>query len=479
MKLKNFILIFLISFIPNAYGIEPNLNSIKKNKLNNENEYILIASNESIDKPGFVCDPIKDKKLTICKNKSGNNVNIVLKNDLESIADYTINCLEGIVQGTISSKNDNIYKEIIDTTIIDSCSIPKEKLIIKSSLNIPDSTNEEAQLICTNKSVVFAESNLDICKAHDNDDNYLVRVNEENKVLAQITGNCSNPNLQDKYLNNEPLNSEKINFINENLIPETVDRVCNIKPQENFEKNKNKFYSFNKYSSKAYLNMAFSRFNNNDYLGALKEVNRAIKINPTEAVSFDLKGMINFEMGFISEALVNFNKAIYLDPENKQYYLNRSKVFKYRNQYPELINDYNKIVKLDPFFYQIILERGVLNIKLKNYEIAFEDLNKFILYKKNNSKAYRNRGILYLNSSNFDLACKDLNMAYKLGDQKTESLLSYLKTKGSKSCNLNPNEKISNSNIEENLSLNENVLTEELCEKNTYVKVNSKSSCFN
>ena len=478
MKLKNFILIFLISFVPSAYGAEPSLDSIKKNKVANEKDFITIAANELINKPGFVCEPIKDKNLTICKNKSGNNVDIVLKNDVDIISDYTINCVEGVVQGTINSKNYNLYKEIIEKTIINSCSMPKEKLIIKSSLNMPDSTNEEAQLICTNKSIVFEESNLDICKAHDNADNYLIRMKDINNVLAQITGNCTNPELQDKYLNNESKYSKKIDFFNENLLPGTVDRICGIKSKENFEKNKNKFYSFNKFASKAYLEMSFSRFNNYDYLGALKEVNRAIKINPTDPSSFDLRGMIKLEMGFIDEALENFNKAIYLNPKNKKYYLNRAKVYKNKNQYLELINDYNEIIKLDPLFHQIILERGILNIKIRNYDNAFSDLNKFILNKKDNSKAYRNRGILYLNSGNLDLGCKDLNMAFKLGDQKTESLLSYLKAKGSQTCNFNSIEKISDSIINEDLNSKENISIEELCGKNTYIKLDSKSSCF-
>tara|TARA_Y100000991_G_scaffold2886_1_gene2379 strand:- start:1258 stop:2697 length:1440 start_codon:yes stop_codon:yes gene_type:complete len=478
MKLKNFILIFLIIFVPNAYGMEPSINSFKKNKLTNKKELISVASNELIDKPGFVCDPIKDKNFTICKNKSGNNVDIILKSDEEIIADYTINCLEGMVQGTINSKNDNIYKEIIEKTIINSCSMPKENLIIKSSLNMPDSTNEEAQLICTNKSVVFEQSNLDICKAHDNADNYLIRMKDNNNVLAQITGNCTNPDLQDKYLNNDSKYSKKIDFFNENVFPGTVDRICGIKSKENFEKNKNKFYSFNKFASKAYLEMSFSRFENYDYLGALKEVNRAININPTDPSSFDLRGMIKLEMGFIDEALENFNKAIYLDPKNKKYYLNRAKVYKNKNQYLELINDYNEIIKLDPFSHQIILERAILNIKIRNYESAFSDLNKFISNKKDNSKAYRNRGILYLNSGNFDLGCKDLDMAFKLGDQKTESLLSYLNSKASKTCNLNSIEKIEDSIISEDLNSKEYISVEELCEKNTYIKVDSKSSCF-
>ena len=479
MKLKNLILIFLIGFIPNAYGMETNLDQIENYELTLDKELTSNDSNKLIDRPGFECDPTKNKNLIICKKTSGNKVDVVLRDAVNIIATYTISCFEGIVQGTINSNKQSSYKEIIDKTIINSCSLPKEKLIVKSSINMPDSTNEDSQLICINKSVSFEESNLYICKAHDNADNYLIRMKDDDKILAQITGNCIDPNLQDKYLNKEAMYSKKIDFFNQNVLPGTVDRICDIKPKENFEKNKNKFYNFNEFSSKAYLEMAFSRFNNDDYLGSLKEVNRAIRVNTTAPASFDLRGMINFEMGFIDEALDNFNKAIYLDPKNKKFYLNRAKVFKYKNQYLDLLNDYNQIVKLDALAHQIILERGIVNIKLRNYENAFSDLNKYILNKEDNSKAYRNRGILYLNNGNFDLACKDLNMALKLGDQKTESLLSYLKSKASKTCNFNSiDNNISDSTINEDLSTNIDVLTEELCQKNTYIEVDSKSSCF-
>jgi len=463
--------------MPDAFSMEDNLDKIETDKLVNSNDFIPSVSNQFKDRPGFSCDPVGEKDLIICKNITSNKVNIVLRDNINIIADYTINCLEGIVQGTINSNNQLAYKEIINKTIISSCSLPNEKLNLNFSIDMPDSTNEDAQLVCNNKSISFEESNLDICKAHDDDDNFLIRMKDKNKVLAQITGNCINTDLQDKFFNEDAKYSKTIDFFNENILPGTVDRICDIEPKSNFQKNKNKFYTFSKYSSKAYLEMAFSRFNNDDYLGALKEVNRAIEINPTDPKSFDLRGLIKFKMGFIDEALENFNKAIYLNPNKKDYYLNRANVFKIKNQYIELLNDYNKIVSLDPTSYQIILEKGILNIKVRNYDNALSDLNKYILQRDDNPKAYRYRGILYLNSGNFDLACKDLNNALKLGDEKTLGLFNFLKLKKSKACNFNIKD-ISNLTISEDLNSSKNILLEELCGKNTYVKVDSISSCF-
>ena len=65
MKLKNLILIFLIGFIPNAYGMETNLDQIENYELTLDKEFTSIDSNKLIDRPGFECDPTKNKNLIL------------------------------------------------------------------------------------------------------------------------------------------------------------------------------------------------------------------------------------------------------------------------------------------------------------------------------------------------------------------------------------------------------------------------------
>ncbi len=481
MKLRNLIPIVLLGFIPEVFSNQSRLTKFQK--FSSSKKTLIANLNNVKDKnnvfEGFECKSDLENQLIICKKKVDNITEIKIKdNDSKIVSEYSINCLEGLVQGTIDSSDKSVFKGIIRKTVKENCNyLQNQDLVIDSELKLPDFTNRNAELNCSNDFFNFEQSNLDICKAHDEQDNFLIRIKDPTKdlIVAQISGNCENPKIQDSYFNDESKGFSNLSAIKENIIPGMIRNICEIKIPTKIINNNKRFYKRNNLASKAYFNMADARFNNDDLSGALVEINRSIDLNPYNSNSYNLRGLIEYQKGNIDDSLKDFTRAIKLNPNNKLFYINRIKILKDKNLNIQLSKDYDKILELDKSENIIYLDRGIHNIKILNYEEALSDLNIFLNNSNDNSLAYRNRGILHLNQGNFELACLDFDKSLKLGDDKTSKLLKFLDSKKPNICKNNLN-KVENKILKN--TGNNPIDNKYKCDRSSYVKVDSKTSCF-
>ena len=482
MKLRNLITIFLLGFVPEVFAGESNSN-ISQKFTASEKVFISKLQLQDYEKnylKGFECKNDLKNEITICRKRINNITEIFIKdNNSKILSEYSINCFEGIAQGTFDSEKENLYKSIIKNSIKESCNYSdNQKLLIESDLKLPDFTDKKAELNCSNNFFNFEKLNLDLCKAHDDKDNFLVRIKDPSKdlILAQVSGNCQNSGIQETFFNEKSKEVKNLSIIKENIIPGMINNICDIKTPTKITNSKKRFFKRNNLSSKAYFNMADARFNNDDLSGALVEINRSINLNPYNSNSYNLRGLIEYQKGNIENSLKDFTMAILLNPDNKLFYINRIKILKDKNLNKQLSNDYDKILELDSNLDYILLERGINNIKLLNYKQALSDLSRYLDSSKNNSLAYRNRGILHLNQGNFELACTDFDKSLKLGDDKTSKLLQFIDSKKPNICK-NYLTKVQNKTFN-NISDINSQDNQNKCDKNSYVKVDSKISCF-
>ena len=151
-------------------------------------------------------------------------------------------------------------------------------------------------------------------------------------------------------------------------------------------------------------------------------------------------------MGYLNSALVDFDKAIKLNPEVTEFYIHRVDILLKKDLYTDALSDFDKIISLEPKSNIWFLRRGLLKIKQSKYDEALADISKYITFEKNNSLAYRSRGIIYLNFGNFEKACSDLSISKDLNDNKTEKLLKFINSKNPDICNSTSTKTSNNSN---------------------------------
>ena len=121
-------------------------------------------------------------------------------------------------------------------------------------------------------------------------------------------------------------------------------------------------------------------------------------------------------------ALVDYNKAIQVDPNLAIAYSNRGFVYYNQNKWNLALADYNKAIQIDPNLAEPYNNRGLLYYKQKKWDLALADFNKStqIQSNPNLSLTYSNRGFVYYNQKKWDLALADFNKSIEINPDLAE-----------------------------------------------------------
>ncbi len=133
------------------------------------------------------------------------------------------------------------------------------------------------------------------------------------------------------------------------------------------------------------------------------------------------KGVALVMEGKYNEAIEAFNKAIELNPKDAVAYNNRGAAYGQTGNYKQQIEDSSKALQLNPKDAVAFNNRGVAYGELSNYEQEIEDCTKAIELNPKLAVAYYHRGIAYHKMGNRKQAIKDKSKAYALNPRKTWS----------------------------------------------------------
>ena len=153
-----------------------------------------------------------------------------------------------------------------------------------------------------------------------------------------------------------------------------------------------------------------------DYTGAILDFDKAIEIDPNYASTYYNRGNSKYSLKDYYGAISDYNKAIQVDSTNVNAYNNRGISKKNLKDYSGAISDYNKAIELDPSNADAYYNRGNSKYSLKDYYGAISDYNKAIQIDPTNVKAYRGRGISKEYIGDLNGACIDWTKASELGD---------------------------------------------------------------
>lgn len=131
------------------------------------------------------------------------------------------------------------------------------------------------------------------------------------------------------------------------------------------------------------------------------------------------KGVELVVKGKYNDAIEAFNKAIRLDPADAVAYNNRGAAYGQMGNHKQQIEDCNKALQLNPNDAVAYNNRGVAYGELGNYEQEIEDCTKAIELNPKLAVAYYHRGIAYQKLGNRKQAEKDKRMAYSLNPKRT------------------------------------------------------------
>ncbi len=165
---------------------------------------------------------------------------------------------------------------------------------------------------------------------------------------------------------------------------------------------------------------AYSR--EGQYEEAMECYEKAIKMQPENAVFYYNRGTAYGKCKEYDKALADYNMAIKIDPQNSYAYNNRGNVYYNRREYEKAMSDYNMAIKIDPQYSRAYNNRGIVYYNRGEFENALSDYNAAIKYDSQYTDAYNNRGNLYYKLGEYEKALSDYDVALSLDPQHEEAL---------------------------------------------------------
>jgi tetratricopeptide (TPR) repeat protein len=153
---------------------------------------------------------------------------------------------------------------------------------------------------------------------------------------------------------------------------------------------------------------------------ALINYTKAIELDPTLPDAYNNRGNIYDDQKQYDLAIADYNRAIELRPDYVEAYNNRGNAYTGKGDHERAIADYNKAVELNPDYENAYYNRGIAHKEKGDFDRAIADNTKAIGLDPTDAYAYNNRGWAFYLKRNFDLAIPDFDKSIEL-DPKNEN----------------------------------------------------------
>lgn len=162
-------------------------------------------------------------------------------------------------------------------------------------------------------------------------------------------------------------------------------------------------------------------YSNQDLKKAIIDYNKAININPQHKLAYNNRGVAYASQGEYDLANIDFTKAIELDSEYALGYYNRGITYNDQKKYELAVTDFTQAIDLNPEYAKAYVGRGVIYYQQKEYDLAIADYTRAIDFSPEFTLAYYNRGNAFYYQGKYELAIDDFNKAIDLNPQFTSA----------------------------------------------------------
>jgi tetratricopeptide (TPR) repeat protein len=163
-----------------------------------------------------------------------------------------------------------------------------------------------------------------------------------------------------------------------------------------------------------YLEQGNAYSNQGNYASAIVSYNEAIKLEPDDAAIYYNLGIASSNQGDYAEAIVSYNKAIELNPDYADAYNNLGIAYRNQGDYARAMVSYNRAIELNPDYVAAYYNLGNAYRDQGDYASAIVSYNKAIELNPDYVDAYNNLGIAYRNQGDYASAMVSYNRAIEL-----------------------------------------------------------------
>lgn len=171
-----------------------------------------------------------------------------------------------------------------------------------------------------------------------------------------------------------------------------------------------------------YFDQSTEAVNNGEYEKALAILKHIETLDPDLPRIFNDRGVVYFRMDNARLAVDEITRAIHIDPNYVDAYLNRAGILRRLQLWGEALEDYSKAIELDPTRPNSYNARGVTysNRSVDDYPAAIDDFTKAIELRPDYALAYQNRGFIAYQMKNYEASLKDYREYVRLVGDKVD-----------------------------------------------------------
>ena len=174
----------------------------------------------------------------------------------------------------------------------------------------------------------------------------------------------------------------------------------------------------NSEKSNELVTQAHNEFDNLNYDNAIKDLTKAISLNPNNHEAYDLRSHCWLAMSEYQKSLDDSNKAIEISPNLAGDYLGRGYAYQKLNRIESAIDDYQRAIDFDP------ANQGIINFAMSNInEISYDallnimisrgdELNKAVAIRQERAKKLNDLTTANANQAVICLSYNDIMTAY-------------------------------------------------------------------
>lgn len=243
-------------------------------------------------------------------------------------------------------------------------------------------------------------------------------INEKLRLLEELNKLAEIVVFLDKILEMDPENEEFFKKRNECLrqLKRYPELLIHLAAKIKKENDKEKFLSV-----RAGIYMEITEFHKacEDYKAILKIYDGNIALEPENAslyfsrAKFLEKHFRNHEL-----ALVDFTKAVNLDPKNIEYLESRAKLYQASCNYKAAIKDYDRLIQENPGNVEYLGSRAWIYSSVLDFSSAINDYDLILQQKPDDLHAYEERGLLFLYMNKPDLAKNDFQKILSIHESR-------------------------------------------------------------
>jgi tetratricopeptide (TPR) repeat protein len=148
---------------------------------------------------------------------------------------------------------------------------------------------------------------------------------------------------------------------------------------------------------------------------ALVAFNKALEINPNDAAAWYDKGLALHELGKYKEAIASFDKAIEFNPNNDpDIWIIKGNILDNMGKYHEAAHCYDKAIEIDPNNIDAWYNKGVCLDNLKEYDEAIKCLDRVLTSNSNHYYAWNVKGWISYELGEYEEAMKSFEKVLEI-----------------------------------------------------------------